>query len=524
MERSRILRGQRFLTGERAADLLLWVAISGLMLFADELPQQRWWTGLPLLWVKVGVVPLLGLAVAVSRRHPVVAAAVPAGLGLAVTPDLYVENLWIAQVLLAFLLGRRTPSMRPGLLLFGGVCLVGLILAVANPSVPLSIWFSTVLNAVVTIMVPWLAGRYVRQHDELISTGWQLAKRLEREQDLIGERIRLLERSRIAGDMHDSLGHELSLIALRAGALQVDPKLAESARKAAHELRESADAATGRLQEIIGVLREETEAAPVLPTSDTVAALVERAAASGLAVTLDGQLGSLPPMADRAVYRVVQEALTNAAKHAPGAPVTVRLGVDAAAGEAEVTVANAAAPAGPPPGPGSGGYGLVSLDERVRLAGGRLHASPADGGFAVTARLPLTAGAAVTPPATTRELALARRKVRRSLIDAIWVPAVAAATLLLLSFGFNLYTSYRSVLDSAAYGGLRLGQSQTSVQTRLPAYQVDDERPRGAPADPAGTDECRFYRTTASSISPAYRLCFSDGRLSHKDRVTITKP
>ena len=72
------------------------------------------------------------------------------------------------------------------------------------------------------ILLPWLVGRYARQQYELVRAGWELAERLEREQDLTAERMRLLERSRIASDMHDSLGHELSLIALRAAALQVD--------------------------------------------------------------------------------------------------------------------------------------------------------------------------------------------------------------------------------------------------------------------------------------------------------------
>ncbi|MFI7705948.1 sensor histidine kinase [Nonomuraea sp. NPDC049480] len=511
---------RRFTGSERGADLLLWLAITAPVFITNEPPDEP---GLPLLWVQVAAVPLLGMAVAVGRRRPVVAAAVPAALGMAATPDLFTPNFVIAQIVLAVLLGRRTSGPRAGLIFFAGVCLAGATLAGGILGGTEWSRFTVVTTALMTIALPWLAGRYVRQHDELVRTGWELAERLERERDLIGQRTRLLERSRIAGDMHDSLGHELSLLAVRAAALQVGPGLDDSAREAAGELRQAAAAATGRLREIIGVLRQDGEPAPVLPSDDTVAALVGRATAAGMAVTLDGELQPLPPMADRAVYRVVQEALTNAAKHAPGAAVTVGLSTDAAAGEAVVTVANTPPPAGPLPGAGSGGYGLVSLDERVRLAGGRLRARPADGGFAVTARLPLAAGAAAVPPGPMRELAQARRRARRGMIDAIWVPAAVAVVLIAVMFGYDAYTSHRSVLDAGVYRDLRIGQSRSIVESRLPVYRVDrDERPDGAPANPPGTDECRLYRITAQSLSPAYRLCFTDGRLTHKGMVTIS--
>ena len=183
--------------------------------------------------------PLLGLAVVVGRRHPVVAAAIPAGLGFAATPELYTGTFLIAQMLLAFLLGRRTASMRTGLLFCAAVCLAGAAL-IWFGSDPLQTWFTVVGTVVLTILLPWLIGRYARQQSLLVQAGWDLAERLEREQDLIADRMRLLERSRIASDMHDSLGHELSLIALRAAALQVNPDLGDSARNAAGELRESA--------------------------------------------------------------------------------------------------------------------------------------------------------------------------------------------------------------------------------------------------------------------------------------------
>ena len=145
----------------------------------------------------------------------------------------------------------------------------------------------------------------------------------------------------------------------------------------------------------------------------------------------------------------MQEALTNVTKHAPAAtPVTVTLRRDGA--EAVVTVVNQAPQAEPqgldaqprpPRGLNPEGYGLVSLDERVRQAGGTLHVQPTGGGFAVNARLPLTAGVSATPPGGTgaaqRELAVARRRVRRRMIHTVWLPAAAMAALLLLMISYR---------------------------------------------------------------------------------------
>ena len=525
---------RRVLRSERAADLLLWLVLALPAVTASGLPGAEQAAGVDLRWIRVAAVPLLALAVAAGRARPLLAAAIPAGLALAATPELFTNQFVLAQVALSFLLGRRTDRPRSALLLFGAIAAAGVVLARAVPDATFSGWATLVLTVLFAMVLPWLLGRYARQHAALISTGWELAERLEREQELAADRTRLRERSRIAGDMHDSLGHELTLIAVRAAALQVSPGLDAAARNEAAALREAAATATERLREVIGVLREDGEGAPVHPADDRVEELVKRAAASGMQVELvrgedaprtPPEAAPLPPVADRAIHRVVQEALTNAAKHAPGAPVTVRLRRDA--GHAEVTVANGSPPASAAKplkaSQTSGGYGLVGLDERVRLAGGTLRAQPVDGGFAVTARLPLTPGAAPAPPreyAARRELAAARRRVRRGIVDAIWVPVVGTVVLGVLLFGADLYTSYRAVLDADTYDTLRIGQSRDAVEPRLPAYEADvNTLPAAAPADPPGTDECLIYRTTPFTLDPSYRLCFTDGRLSHKDKV-----
>lgn len=110
-------------------------------------------------------------------------------------------------------------------------------------------------------MLPWFAGRFWCQYQQLVRAGWERADQLQREQQLIADQARLRERARIAQDMHDVLGHELSLIALSAGALKLAPDLEEHHQGAAGDIRVRAAAAVERLGEVIGVLREETDTA-----------------------------------------------------------------------------------------------------------------------------------------------------------------------------------------------------------------------------------------------------------------------
>ena len=377
---------RRFVRSRWGTDFLVWLIVCVTVVFLDGAESYRF--GLSPLAADAIAVAVLTAAVAVSRRFPVAAAALPTALSFAIHPNLYYENLLLPQLLLAFLLGRRTARPSTGLWLLAGICVGAFLTAALAPDTS---WVSAqraVPAAGLAVLLPWLVGRYLRQRDELIRTGWELADRMERERDLADERARLRERSRIASDIHDSVGHELSLIALRAAAIEVDSAAGGAARRAAAELRGAAAHATTRLHDAIGVLREDADAIPVLPADDTLAALLERATASGMPITVTGTLPTLSPPAARAAYRVVQEALTNAAKHAPGAAVTVNLGAAPGEDEAVVTVVNAVSDGHRPTDP-HGGFGLVSLDERVRTVGGQLVVRRTDELFTVTARLPL---------------------------------------------------------------------------------------------------------------------------------------
>ncbi|MET9435978.1 histidine kinase [Streptomyces sp. NPDC006551] len=509
---------------ERLFDLGLWVLLSVPVLLRSDPNDGGSWAR-----VAAGVA-VLGVCVAAGRRRPLAPVGITVGASLAASLELYTASYTLALIAFGYLAGRRQEHTRAALWLFGAVAAVGLLLTRLT-SASLGQWFTLLLVLALAVVAPWLIGRYVRQYDRLVRSGWELADRMEREQAAVADRERLRERSRIAGDMHDSLGHDLALIAIRAGALEVAPGLDADQRRAAGELRRAAGEATSRLRDIIGVLRTEDTPAPTAPPDEPVEEMVARARASGLAVALtvrgegrDAGEEPRPAMAGRALHRVVQEALTNAAKHAPGAAVEVRIThTDEAV---EVRVVNG------PPVPGgagtdglaSGGAGLVGLDERVRLAGGVLrHGGTDDGGFEVSAVLPTRppGPAAAAPPAaptSARELDRARRQVRKGLAQAIWIPLALLAALALLMGAVGLYTQAQSYLEPEEYADIRLGQSRAEVGERLPARPLDGP-PRRAPAEPPRKDECLYYRTTLLAAIPVYRLCFTDGRLTDRAKL-----
>lgn len=510
---------------ERLRDLLLDLGLWGLLatpvlLRLDPNDGGSWGQ------VAAGIA-VLGAGVACCRALPLVALALAVALSLATSPELFTPAYAPALVVFGYLAGRRQRHTRGALALFAAVAVLGFALVPLSDG-NVSQGFTVVLVLALAIVAPWLTGRYVRQYARLVRAGWELAARMEHEQAAVADRERLRERSRIAGDMHDSLGHDLALIALRAAALEVDPGLGARQQEAAGELRVAAADATARLRDIIGLLRTDAEGdgepgAPTTPVGETVEEVVERARASGLRVELTrrGPDGATPPMVDRAVHRLVVESLTNAAKHAPGAPVRVALERTAGA-EGTVTVAVSNGPADGEPGEASGGTGLVGLDERVRLAGGRLtHGARADGGFVVRAVLPLEPGtpatAPVRPPAPTsvRERERARRDVRRGLAQAIWIPLALVAALGVVMLVFGLWTQSRSFLDRDDYVELRVGDPLSADAERLPPHPLDGP-PADAPSEPPGMDRCLYYRAAMTASVPVYRLCLVDGRLADK--------
>ncbi|WP_141921524.1 sensor histidine kinase [Haloactinospora alba] len=256
----------------------------------------------------------------------------------------------------------------------------------------------TFLFLVMGVALPLTLGLWVGTRRQLIGNLRERAERLEREQHLLADRAINAERTRIAREMHDVVAHRVSMMVLRAGGLEVNAP-DERTAEAAGLIRTTGRKALGELREILGVLRESTDGPGEAPTapqpvlSDLARLVGEwRSAGMGVELVTGGRPRPLPAQAERTAFRVVQEALTNAGRHAPGAGVQVR--VDYGERDLEVAVSNEPRPPrapGAPEPPRGGGYGLAGLRERIVLAEGTLTAGPyPDGGWQVRAVLPLT--------------------------------------------------------------------------------------------------------------------------------------
>ncbi|MFF8243839.1 sensor histidine kinase [Streptomyces griseus] len=375
----------------RAADAALWAALAATTGYGfHDAATASLTTDL--------LLPLAVLAVAVpwSRHRPAAAVVLVNGLcavGLAdpATPG---NTHVLPLAALSFLLGSRVAAARSPLLVLAGCSAVNLATCAVLRAHPVW-WFYAMSVLPAALLLPWLMGRHWRGRRQLVREGWRLARSLEDRQHLVAERARLTERAGIAADMHDSLGHALSLVALRAGALELSPDLTDRDRADLAELRGTIADAVEQLRDTVAVLHDPPNGntGAGLPVNDTVEDLLSRAVASGVPVRWErrGAESPLSPLIARGMYRVVQEALTNAVKHAPGCPISVRITHEPS--RTHVSVMNAvpsaggSARTGARPGRGVG-RGLIGLHERVAVLGGSLRTEPDAGRFHVTAVLP----------------------------------------------------------------------------------------------------------------------------------------
>jgi signal transduction histidine kinase len=239
-------------------------------------------------------------------------------------------------------------------------------------------------------------GLYLRARRELVASLRERAQRLEEDQQRSAEEAREAERRRIAREMHDVLAHRLSLLSVHAGALEFHPDASPGEiAKAAAVIRTSAAAALADLRQVITVLREDATAAdgPPQPGFAQLADLLEESRTAGMTLHAHVAAPSAAQASEtlgRTVYRVIQEGLTNARKHAPGAPVDVTVAADGETVIAEVISRRATVTIRPAQAaPAGDGAGLIGLAERVALANGRLeHGRNALGDFILRATIP----------------------------------------------------------------------------------------------------------------------------------------
>ena len=322
------------------------------------------------VWAWVPKTPLLVLSVAVIV--PVVVAQRSGEL----------EPLMFEASVLAFVVGRWSPSLRSavplGLLAAATPVLVALM---QDPSeVAVAIW-------IMGIAFPWAMSRaFVRQE--------QLADQLEDTRRELAQQALVAERRQIARDVHDFVGHGLAAVMLQVTSarhvLRRDPEAAEDALRSAEEVGRRS---MRELRRTVALLRsdDETGVEPPLPSVAEIPALVDQARAGGLAVELQtrGDLSSIPPGVGVAVYRITQEALANAARHAPRAQTS--LGLELTNGRVAI-VAETTGPIVTSSSPSERErprYGLIGMQERATALGGEFAAGPTPSGWRMSCQLPV---------------------------------------------------------------------------------------------------------------------------------------
>ncbi|MFI1993027.1 sensor histidine kinase [Actinoplanes sp. NPDC020271] len=322
-------------------------------------------------------------------------------------------------------------------------------------------------QAVVVLAVfATLTGAYRRLRQEFAEQGWAQARA-----------ARLRERTRIAADLHDTLGHDLTLLSLQAAGIQVTAPDQDTRERAA-QLRAGSAAAIETVRRIVDLLDGDRDA------DAGAGAVLDRARAAGLTVEVTGR-----PPDDVFLARLVAEALSNAARHAPGAEVAVTFG------GRRVEVVNALTAPGEP---GRTGTGLAALSARLEQAGGSLAAGPADGTFRLVADVPPGIGDEVAGYDT------GRRRVRRMLAGTIVIPGAA---LLVVATGFYTWAVRDAAMEQRTFDALRVGMPQATARTLLPG--------RESPIRPGDGPGCHYYTDGNYPLAYGnYVICFDGGRIT----------
>jgi signal transduction histidine kinase len=323
------------------------------------------------VWAFVPSTPLLALSVAVIA--PVVLAQRTGEL----------EPLMFEASVLAFVVGLWSPSLGSSVpLAILAAATPALVALVQEPAeVAVAIW-------VMGILFPWVISRaFVRQE--------RLAEQLQDTRRQLAQQALVAERREIARDVHDFVGHGLAAVMLQITSarhvLRRDPAAAEEALRSAEEVgRRSMQ----ELRRTVALLRSEDDARvkPPWPSVEEIPALVDQARAGGLAVELQmrGDLSAIPPSVGVAVYRITQEALANAVRHAPRARTT--LGLELVNGRVAL-VADTTGPLEPASSERQRPrFGVLGMQERATALGGRLTSEPTASGWRVSCELPVAEG------------------------------------------------------------------------------------------------------------------------------------
>ena len=369
--------------------LIAFLAIAGML----ELVVGRDSPGAPptTLWIAIPTVAVLVLPLFARRRFPfaapaaywLLAAAISFGDGLLLA---FIGSLGVVGLASAFLLGNLRNPLKAGAGLI--IVLVGIVIVVYNIPGPLPVGDFVFIP--LRFVVAWVAGWALRERSEQAEAAEERAAQAEREREAAARIAVAEERSRIARELHDIVAHAVSVMVLQVGAVRhkLPDALAED-RDALRSVERAGRTALAEMRRLLAAMRRDGDEAELLPQPglDGLDSLLDEIGRAGLPVELhvDGEPFPLPRGVDLSAYRIVQEGLTNALKHARAsdADVTVRYRPD----ELKIEVRDN--------GQGSAtsdglGHGLVGIRERVKIYGGEMSAGTATGGgFVLSTRLPL---------------------------------------------------------------------------------------------------------------------------------------
>ena len=345
----------------------------------------------PELWVSIALLAILVAPIFARRRFPfggpaaywVLAAVITFYDGLLIP---FIGSLGVVGLATAFMLGNLRSGLKAGLGL--AIVTVGIVTVVYN--IPGTTTTSNFVFISLRFVVAWLAGYAMRERAEQAEAAEQRAVQAERDRESAARVAVAEERARIARELHDIVAHAVSVMVLQVGAVRhkLPDSLADD-REALKGVERTGRTALTEMRRLLSAMRRDGEEAELVPQPglDGLDALLEEVGRAGLPVELqvDGQPFPLPRGIDLSAYRIVQEGLTNALKHAHAsdAGVIVRYRPD----ELEILVRDN--------GHGSAtsdglGHGLVGVRERVKIYGGEMSAGMSDeGGFVLSTRLPL---------------------------------------------------------------------------------------------------------------------------------------
>lgn len=464
-------------------------------------------------------------------------------LGALAGVTLGAASVWAASngLLLAaaiIIVGFVAALWKPPFRLIMMTTTTALLTAMVSRAIAESSWAGALLGLVngaiytLCLIVPILIIAAVRGRRSYLQRGWDLAIAEGREQDARVSEAVTRERDAMASEIHDGLGHRITLIAVQAARLSLDDTLSAGARAELESIRANAAAASDEVGETVRLLGERTAGLTASLSGLDIEDVIERARAAGLQVhsTIDaGVETDISDYSRSALLRALQEALTNAAKHAPDAEVTVQTKADAE--WLQLRVSNSLPEANQPSAAtqaiAASGNGLIALRHRVEILGGELRIDRGTG-FALIVRLPRRAAPSQLPApalghreqAITAEGADSGSRRRRAAQTAWLLPTALLAAALLAAVGYFTYANLASVLPAEKFAAIKVGDPRDQAEDILPPMEMLDAPRNALPV--SGGAGCEYYEASISFFErdDVYRICFVDNRVTSTDTIS----